>query len=407
MASKDLDRLLTLLGTYDHGAAVPLYDSLIRDPANAAPILQELVYVVAKHDDPQLHTPHGLSTIMAARSLLHLTKPPGGLGLLRFLVLYNFGLPKSSLNSDALAFAAKSIPAAGLEESAVAYRRAVAKGLGDQAGSLLCRINLDHGHEAAAHVAARAALDDLGRLGHNLIETAAYLEAAHTIGPPRDLVPLTRLAHIQSVALADTPVTMITELDGPGDAEPDVALLGELVVDGAFDRVEGVLRALAFAGRADQAYRPLLVAASQDPGFLGHTLELVHHARLASRLLTPSENAFLLWKLYRVLTTRFGYPEFLELGPPTSVDRASVLAALESSLAHKSPPAETTVRQALESGVPLEEILGRVVDFYGNWTVGEKEHTISYLNAALRTALFLGKEEALLPLTIALGKLPF
>jgi hypothetical protein len=47
------------------------------------------------------------------------------------------------------------------------------------------------------------------------------------------------------------------------------------------------------------------------------------------------------------------------------------------------------------------------VDAYGLWTVGEKEHTISYLNAALQTAKFLGTEQALLPLAIALGKLPF
>jgi hypothetical protein len=47
------------------------------------------------------------------------------------------------------------------------------------------------------------------------------------------------------------------------------------------------------------------------------------------------------------------------------------------------------------------------VDFYGQWTVGEKEHTISYLNSVLQTARFLGREEALLPLAIGLSKLPF
>lgn len=407
MATKGLDRLLPLLGTYDHRTAVPLYDSVIRDPAAAGPILQELVYVASKHDDPQLRTPHGLTTIMSARSLLHLTRPPGGLGLLRFLILYNFGLPKGSLDPASLEAAASKVPSAALDDVSTAYRKAVSKGLGDQAGALLCRISLDHGHEAAAHVAARAALDDLGRLGHTFIETTAYLEAAHTVGRPRDLVPLFRLAQIQSVSLYDTPAVTIPERDGPGEAQPDVELLSDLVVEGAFDRVEGVLQALAFEGQADAAYEPLLVAASQDPGFLGHTLELAHHARLASRLLTPSENTFLLWKLYRVLTARFGYPEFLELGAPLSADRESVLAALDSSLVHKSPPAETTVRQALECGVPLEELLGRVVDAYANWSVGEKEHTLSYLNASLRSALFLGRDRALLPLAIALSKLPF
>ena len=85
----------------------------------------------------------------------------------------------------------------------------------------------------------------------------------------------------------------------------------------------------------------------------------------------------------------------------------SMLAALESSLRYKSPPAEETVRHALEADVSLDEIFAVVVDFYGQWTVGEKEHTISYLNAVLQTAKFLGAEEALLPLAIGLSKLPF
>ena len=148
---KELERLLPLLGTYDHRTAVPLYDSVIRDPAAAGPILQELVYVVSKHDDPQVRTPHGLTTVMAARSLLHLTRPPGGLGLLRFLVLYNFGLPKASVEPAPLEAAASKVPSATLADASTAYRKAVAKGLGDQAGALLCRISLDHGHEAAAH----------------------------------------------------------------------------------------------------------------------------------------------------------------------------------------------------------------------------------------------------------------
>jgi hypothetical protein len=134
---------------------------------------------------------------------------------------------------------------------------------------------------------------------------------------------------------------------------------------------------------------------------------LVHAARLATRYLTPTENTWLSWKLYRTLTTRFGYPEFLELGPAEAMDPRSLLPALESSLLNKAPPIEQTVRQALENGLPLDELLAAVVNFYGNWTVGEKEHTISYLNAALQTARFLGRDQALLPLTMALGQLPF
>src|SRR5206468_4944197 len=90
-----------------------------------------------------------------------------------------------------------------------------------------------------------------------------------------------------------------------------------------------------------------------------------------------------------------------------AAERPAPPRGLESSLRYKSPPAEETVRHALEADVPLDELLAAIVDFYGQWTVGEKEHTISYLNAVLQTAKFLGREEALLPLAIGLSKLPF
>jgi hypothetical protein len=407
LASKELDRLLALLPTFEHGKAMSLYDSLIRDPSNAGPILQGLLFVVSNHHDPQLHTPHGLLTVVSARELLHLTHPPGGLSLLRFLVLYNFTLQKRRLTVAVADTAARAVPTTALTELSAAYRKAVGVGLGDQAAGLLGRIALDVGVGAAAHVALRTALNDFGRLGHNLVVATAYSQTAEALGPPKALISLSNLARLQALSLVNVPVAIIPDQDGPGEGEPDVSLLEELVVEGSFDRVEAVLRSLAQNGQADEAYRPLLIAASADPGFLGHTLSLVHSARIASRYLTPSENAWLSWKLYRTLATRFGYPEFLELGGTSSLDRDSVLVALESSLRYKSPPAETTVRQALEAGVPLEEILAHVVDFYGNWTVGEKEHTISYLNAALQTAKFLGKDRALLPLAIALSKLPF
>jgi len=84
-----------------------------------------------------------------------------------------------------------------------------------------------------------------------------------------------------------------------------------------------------------------------------------------------------------------------------------VMAALRTSLQYKTPPAETTLRQALEVGIPLEEILATIVNAYGQWTVGEKEHTIISLGAALETAKFLGRDDALLPLAVALMRLPF
>ena len=407
MPATDLDRLLALLPTTDAAKALPLFDKVTRDLGSAAPILQELVYVGSNHDDPQLHTPHGLLTMVAGRDLLRLTRPPGGIGLLRFLVRYNFTLQRRAFDLSVAGAMARSVPAASVDELALAYQKSIHGGLGDQAASVLGRLALDHGFEAASHLTLRASLDDLGRLGHNLVTAASYVSAAETAGRGRDLVPLMNLARLQAFALQGTPSVLIPARADTGDGKPSVDELGGLVVDGAFDQVEPALQALAFSGLADEAYRPLLVATSADPGFLGHSLSLVHAARLASEYLTPSENTWLSWKLYRTLTTRFGYPEFMDLGAPESLDRASLLPALESSLRNRSPPVEQTLRQALENGVPLEDLLATVVNFYGNWTVGEKEHTISYLIAALQTAKFLGRDRALMPLTIALGRLPF
>jgi len=407
LAAKDLERLFAFLPTFEHQKGIRLFDDLAKDPANAAPILQELLLVVSNHDDPQLHTPHGLLTLEAGRDLLRLTRPPGGLGLLRFLVLYNFSLQKLALKPAAVDAAARAIPAASSADMERAYRKVVHDHMGSKAGALLARIGLEDGIEAAAHLAIRGSLDELGRLGHNLAMAVAYSEVASTLGLPRGLVPLANLGYVQAVSLQGVRPIDIPILPGAGAGKPDIELLGRLLEDWEFDRVEEILQALAFEGQAETAYRPLLIAASAEPGFLGHTLSEVHAARLASRYLTPSENAWLLWKLYRTLTTKFGYPDFLRLGRSESNDRASPLAALESSLRYKSPPAEETVRHALEAEVPLDDILAAIVDFYGQWTVGEKEHTISYLNAVLQTAKFLGKEEALLPLAIGLSKLPF
>ena len=407
MASKDLERLFALLPTFEHQKGIRLFDDLAKDPANAAPILHELLAVVSNHDDPQLHTPHGVLTVHAGRDLLRLTRPPGGLGLLRFLVLYNYSLQKRSLTATAVEAEARAIPSATQEEKERAYRKFVHDRMGAKAAPLLARIALDHGLEAAAHLAIRTSLDDLGRLGHNVSMAVAYADVASTLGLPRGLVPIANLGHAQAVGLQGTAPVDISIAAGAGDGKPDVELLGRLVEEWEFDRVEAILWALAFEGMAEEAYRPLLIAASADPGFLGHTFSQAQAARIASRYLTPPENAWLLWKLYRTLTTRFGYPEFLRLRKPESRDRGSILAAVEASLRYKSPPAEETVRHALEADVPLDDILVAVVDFYGQWTVGEKEHTISYLNAVLQTAKFLGKEDALLPLAIGLSKLPF
>ena len=407
MASKDLEHLYALLPTFEHQKGIRLFDDLAKDPATAAPILQELLAVVANHDDPQLHTPHGVLTVQAGRELLRLTRPPGGLGLLRFLVMYNFSLPKRTLVPSSVEAAARAIPPASPQEKERAYRKFVHERMGSKAAALLSRIALDEGIEAAAHLAIRTSLDDLGRLGHNLALAVGYSDIASILGMPRGLVPIANLGQLQAIGLQGVAPTEIPVLDGSGPAKADVEALGRLVEEWEFDRVEGILRALAFEAKAGEAYRPLLIAASVEPGFLGHTLTQVHTACLAARFLTPSENAWLSWKLYRTLTTRFGYPDFLRLGKVEPQDHGSILVALESSLRYKSPPAEETVRHVLEANVSLDEIFAAVVDFYGQWTVGEKEHTISYLNAVLQTAKFLGKDEALLPLAIGLSKLPF
>jgi hypothetical protein len=406
VATRDFERFVALLPSFEHQKGILLFDELAKDPSNAAPILQELLPVVSNHDDPQLHTPHGVLTVQAGRELLRLTRPPGGLGLLRFLVLYNFTLQKRALTASGVEADARAIPMAAPEEKERAYRKFVFEHMGSKAAALLARIALDQGVEAAAHLAIRTALDDLGRLGHNLALAVAYSEVASTLGLPRGLVPIANLGHLQALGLQGVPPLEIPALEETkGEVDP-VALSSHLE-EWDFDQVEPILQAFALVGKTDEAYRPLLIAASAEPGFLGHTLSEVHGARLASRFLTPSENAWLSWKLYRTLTTRFGYPEFLRLGDPENRDRPSMLSALESSLRFKSPPAEQTVRHALEADVPLDEILASVVDFYGRWTVGEKEHTISYLNAVLQTARFLGRDEALLPLAIGLSKLPF
>src|SRR2546427_448629 len=145
-----------------------------------------------------------------------------------------------------------------------AYRKVVHDHAGSKAAALQTRIGMDHGIEEAAHLAIRTSLDDLGRLGHNLATAVAYSEAATTLGLPRGLVPLANLGHVQAVSLQGVPPIDIPSLAGPGPGKPDVELLGRLLEDWEFERVEEILRALAFEGNADAAYRPLLVAASAD-----------------------------------------------------------------------------------------------------------------------------------------------
>src|SRR3989449_6822628 len=125
MVSNEVGRLFPILRTFQRQRGIRLFDDLAKDPANAAPILQELLLVGSNHDDPQLHTPHGLLTLQAGRDLLRLTRPPGGLGLLRFLVLYNFSLQKRTLTLAGIDAEARAIPAASQEDMERAYRKVV------------------------------------------------------------------------------------------------------------------------------------------------------------------------------------------------------------------------------------------------------------------------------------------
>src|SRR5207249_7846831 len=122
-------------------------------------ILEEICLVVSNHDDPPLHAPHGCGTLEAGRDLFRLTRPPGGLGLLRFLVLYNFSLQKRALTPAAVGAEARAIPAAPAEDMELAYRKVVHDHAGSKAAALLARIGLDRGIETAAHLAIRTSLD--------------------------------------------------------------------------------------------------------------------------------------------------------------------------------------------------------------------------------------------------------
>src|SRR3989454_2263129 len=393
-----------LLVTGQHVKGMRLFDQVSKDPALCNLVLDSVLMSNANQSDPSLHPPHGLQTTNAARSMLAISGFPAGVPLLRFITLYSFSLRKRGLSAEDVRIKARSLPA--LPDPVAALHAAFAAGDVGVAGAVLARIALDGGISAAAHAVLRYTLYDLGKLGHHFAFAVSFLEAAQALGLPRGLLPIANLGFFLAESMKGTRPIDIPALDG-NTVAPSSLRLAEAVETGTFDVVEDQLRALLAARRTDDAVRPLLVAASADPGFLGHTLILAHAIRRAAPLLEPAENFYLLWKAYRTLVSRFGYPEFLRLGPPPDVEKGSVMSALRASLQYKTPPAEVTVRQALEVGVPLDDVLATVVNAYGHWTVGEKEHTIVLLDAALETAKFLGRDGALLPLAVALMRLPF
>jgi len=400
----EVSQFTELLESGQHLKGMRLFDQVSKDPALCSLVLDSVVMSNSNQSDPSLHTPHGLPTTNAARGMLAISGFPAGVPLLRFITLYSFSLRKRALSAEDVRIKARTLPS--LADPVDTLYSALEAGDVGVSGAVLARIAMDRGIPAAAHAVLRYALNDLGKLGHHLAITVSFLDAAEALGLPRGLLPLANLGFFLAESMKGTRAIEIPPL-AAGAVPPSPEGLAEAAEAGAFEVVEAQLRSLLAARRTDDAVRPLLVAASADPGFLGHTLILAHAIRRAAPHLEPAENFHLFWKAYRTLVSRFGYPEFLRLGPDPGVERVAVMNALRASLEHKTPPAELTLRQALEAGVPLDEVLRTIVNAYGHWTVGEKEHTIALLGAAVETARFLGRDEALLPLAVALMRLPF
>src|SRR5256712_5337237 len=392
------------LVTGQHQKAMQLFDQASSDPAFCALVLDSVVMANSNQNDPQLRTPHGLPTTNAARAMLGISRFPAGLPLLRFITLYSFSLRKRDLTAEDVRIKARSLPE--IPDPVSTLYTAFETGDYAVAGAVIARIALDRGIPAAGHALLRYVLGDIGKLGHNLAIAVSFLDAAEALGLPRGLLPLANLGFILAESMKGTRPLEVPPL-GPASVPPSSQGRAEAAEGGAFDEVEAHLTALLAARRTDDAVRPLLVAAAADPGFLGHTLILAHAIRRAAPFLEPAENFHLFWKAYRTLVTRFGYPEFLRLGAPPAVEREAVMSAMRASLQYKTPPAEVTLRQALEAGVPLDEALGTIVNAYGHWKVWEEGHTISLLGAAVGTARVLWRDEAPLPLAVALMRLPF
>lgn len=401
--ASELAQFNECLATGRHDRAMPLFDKIVQDDLSARLVLESVLMSVANQNDPSLAIVHGVATVDSARQLIALAPFPACRPLLRFVALYAFSLVKRRLTAEDVRIHAQQVPQASAQE--VALAEAVGAGQPDLAAAILGRIALDAGLDAAGHAALRLTFGEIGRLGHNLSLAVSYVEAARSLGLPRGLLLLANLAIQQcrmmpGVRLVETPPIAITGAPVSGG-------LTAALADGNFRQVEELVGSHCAAGDAQAALRPLLIAGSADPGFLGHNLSLVHSAALASRYLSPDENAALIWKLYRTTDTKFSFPDFLRLRGSSAGDRDGAISALQATLQHRTPPAEKTLRHALEAGVTLEEIAELVVGNYGAWRVGEKEHTIGYLNASIQVARGLGRDEAMLPLVIALSKLPF
>jgi hypothetical protein len=404
MVDRDLERFLQLLYTFEHEKAMALFDRLVQDDSNFWRIADALLLVCSNHQDAKLTVPHGLQTLEAAREVFAIAGPEASMGLLRFVTRYNFSLIKRDWTATYLGQQAAATP----RDSESLFGDAVLQHQPDRAAALLCGVAVGDGFEAAAHALVRASLADMGRLGHNFTLAVSYAEAGRALGMPMALVPLANGAHFLSTAIqAARPVEPEGWEEPLEGLDANVEALQEALSEGEYKSVRSLLHAWASAGDRERAFEPLVIGVAKDPGFLGHNMILAHSARLAAKYLLKEEFVHVLWKFYRTLGKSYEYPADLTLRDRGDSDPQAAITGLKGTLAHRTPPPLVTLGQCLEAGVPLEGVLKQIVGGFSGWRAGEKEHTIIYLNAAAQTAQFLGREKALLPLTVALQQLPF
>ena len=401
---RDLGRFLQLLYTFEHQKAMALYDRLVEDESNFWRIADALLLVCANHQDPKLTAPHGMQTLEAAREMFAVAGPEASMGLLRFVTRYNFSLIKRDWTATYLAEQAAATP----RDSESLFWDAIVHQQPDRAAVLLCGVAVREGFDAAAHALVRASLADLGRLAHNFTLAVSYAEAARALGMPMALVPLANGAHFLATAMqAARPMKVEAWEDAPPGTHASLEALQSALSEGEYGTVHDILRASASFADRERAFEPLLIGVAKDPGFLGHNMILAHSARLAAKYLTKEELVQVQWKFYRTLGKSYEYPVDLELRDRADADPQAAITGLKGTLAHRTPPPLVTVGQCLEAGVPLDGVLKQIVGGFSGWRAGEKEHTIIYLNAAIQTAHFLGREKALLPLAVGLQQLPF
>ena len=408
MAKAKVQEFLDALGTYDHKRGMDLFEASVKDFDTAQTATLGVLLAAANQKAPEGTTPHALLTAESGRRMLALVGWPASLPVVRFLALYTFTLTRRDWTPKALERTAARLKIAQGARLPESLARAVSLRKPEEAAAVAVALARREGLPAAGRALVAASLGDVGKLHHNLVLAAAHADAAEALGEPAGFVALAAGGFELAARTEPGPGHAIEPLEPPpAPADPSLERLDAALFDDDFDEVHAQLKGFAASGIWEDAFRPLLIAACLEPGFLGHSLIAAHHARLAATRLTAEERAFLLWKVYRTLVHRFGYPEGLRLSGGPGIDPAAAVEALKSSLKVKTPPVERTLRDALESGVPLEKVLQHVAYNWTHWTVGEKEHTLQYLSAAVQTAAFLGKEQAMAPLVSSLYKLPF